>query len=56
MKLTEDEKAICKEYSKKKPDGYVRCNECPLVVASIWCSVACKATCHQNEDGEWVPD
>ena len=55
LKLTEEEKAICKEYSTRGPDGYVRRNECPLVVIR-YSNVACKATCHLDEYGEWVPD
>ncbi len=30
MKLTENEKKICKIYSARDNDGYVHCNECPL--------------------------
>ena len=32
MKLTAEEKEICKEYSKKDRNGNVRCAECPLVI------------------------
>ena len=56
MKLTDEEKAICKEYSTRGLDGYVRCGECPLVVRRPYSDVACKATCHLDANGEWVPD
>lgn len=32
MRLTAEEKAICKEYGKRGEDGRVRCRECPLVI------------------------
>lgn len=54
MKLTKEEKAICRQYSARQADGFVRCRECPLAVDIQ--GMVCKATCHQTEDGEWVPD
>lgn len=34
MKLTENEKAICKKYSARDEKGLVHCNECPLSVGN----------------------
>lgn len=30
MKLTEEEKKICREYSARDSEGFVHCRECPL--------------------------
>lgn len=48
MKLTKNEKAICKKYRKKDKEGLVHCNECPLNIgnAKIW-----DHTCYANIDG-----
>lgn len=32
MRLTAEEKEICAKYRKRDKDGYVHCNECPLVI------------------------
>ena len=37
MRLTAEEKKICKEYSKRGADGLYRCNECPLVINKRFC-------------------
>ena len=33
MKLTNEEKAICKKYRKRDKDGKVHCSDCPLVIS-----------------------
>ena len=45
MKLTEHEKKICKEYSKKNEYGFVSCWCCPLVIDELDC------ICYANIDG-----
>lgn len=45
MKLTEKEKAICREYSQYDETGHVRCGECPLEVDARYC------ICYANIDG-----
>ena len=47
MKLTEEEKAICKKYSARDEHGYVHCHDCPLVIDR--CDALCKATCTKKE-------
>lgn len=32
MKLTAEEKGICKKYSRRDKGGFVHCRECPLAV------------------------
>ena len=32
MRLTKEEKEICKEYSKRDDKGFVHCHECPLAI------------------------
>ena len=34
MKLTKNEKTICKKYSSRDEEGLVHCNKCPLLVTS----------------------
>lgn len=40
--MTEEEKAICKQYSARDEEGKVHCMECPLVIDKL--SYTCKAT------------
>ena len=49
MKLTENEKAICKKYSARDEEGLVHCNECPLFIDNpeTW-----NWTCYANIDGQ----
>jgi hypothetical protein len=42
VKLTEEEKKICKEYSKRGEDGLVNCRNCPLEINRYSCK--CYAT------------
>ena len=32
MRLTKEEKEICAKYSARDEQGFVHCNECPLVM------------------------
>lgn len=48
MKLTENEMAICREYSKRDIEGLVHCNECPL---SLGDPAIYDFTCYANIDG-----
>lgn len=50
MKLTEDEKEICREYGARDDDGTVHCFECPLVIDRRQC--VCKANCFPSEWAE----
>lgn len=47
MKLTEEEKLICKEYRKRDENNTVHCFECPLVISVRYC--LCKANALENE-------
>ena len=47
MRLTKEEKAICKQYSKRDENFKVHCNECPLVINRTW--TVCKANCRAEE-------
>ena len=47
MKLTKEEKLICKEYSKRDENNKVHCYECPLVI-SVRYSL-CKANALDDE-------
>ena len=48
MDLTENEKAICREYSKRDEEGFVHCYECPL---SLGDPNEYDFTCYANIDG-----
>lgn len=52
MKLTPKEQAICKEYSKRRDDGKVRCRECPLVLDNRLC--LCKKNATKAEYKEYT--
>ena len=47
MKLTEEEKEICKRYSERDEKGKVHCSECPLVLHRRDC--ICKANISKKE-------
>lgn len=48
MRLTEEEKEICKKYSKRDENNTVHCFECPLAIDRWLC--ICKANVTR---GEW---
>jgi len=57
MRLTEEEKAICKKYSARDADGKVHCHECPLRIHPEWGYQSygwCKSTCIAIEWHEWL--
>lgn len=45
MKLTPKEKEICKKHGARDKDGYVHCDECPLVIRPY------DFICYANIDG-----
>ena len=47
MRLTKEEKEICKSYSARDKDGFVHCNECPLAIDKR--SALCKRTITKQE-------
>lgn len=47
MRLTNEEKEICKQYSKRDENNTVHCYECPLVINRAW--TLCKANCRAEE-------
>jgi hypothetical protein len=47
MRLTKEEKEICKEYSARDKDGFVHCRECPLAIDKR--SALCKRTITKQE-------
>lgn len=53
MKLTPEEKEICKEYGLRV-NGKVRCPECPLVIDARYC--LCKANASKAEWWEYKND
>ena len=48
MLSTEEQKRTCAKYSKRDEDGFVHCNECPLVISVYWCM--CHANSHYDPD------
>lgn len=48
MKLTENEKVICREYGKRDAEGLVHCCDCPL---SLGNPQAHDFSCYANIDG-----
>jgi hypothetical protein len=46
MLSTDEQKRTCAQYSKRDKDGFVHCNECPLVI-SVYCCM-CHANSHYN--------
>lgn len=51
MKLTDEEKKICKKYGKRDKDYKVHCYECPLAIDTRYC--ICKANVTEEEYREW---
>lgn len=49
MRLTEEEKAICKKYSRRI-DGKVQCNRCPLAVDIRYCVCKRNATAEEYRE------
>lgn len=50
--MTDREKKICAKYSTRDEEGFVHCNECPLVVDKG--NHLCKANSHYNRrTKEW---
>ena len=55
MLKTERQKDICRKYSARDKDGYVHCNDCPLVVDRKY--HMCRSNSHYDRKlKEWVPD
>lgn len=52
MRLTKEEKEICKQYSKRDENNTVHCYECPLVINRTW--TLCKANCRVEEWREYL--
>lgn len=54
--LTNDrEKSICDRYNARDAEGFVHCDECPIV-KDIYLQL-CKANAHYDRHlKEWVPD
>lgn len=52
MKLTPEEKEICKEYGKRGADGKVRCSKCPLALDRRLC--ICKKNVTKAEYKEYT--
>lgn len=50
MLTTERQKCICAKYSAKDAEGYVHCDECPLVIHAGW--IMCRANAHYDRH-EW---
>ena len=47
MRLTTEEKKICKSYSARDKDGFVHCHDCPLAIDKK--SALCKRTITKQE-------
>lgn len=55
MLKTEREKRTCSKYSERDADGFVHCNDCPLIVDRY--NILCKAVAHYDRHKrEWVID
>ena len=51
--MTDRQKKICAKYSARDADGYVHCNECPLVVDGY--AHLCKMnSVYNRRSREWV--
>ena len=48
MLSTDEQREICARYGKRDEDGFVHCNECPLVISVYWCM--CHANSHYDPD------
>lgn len=51
MKLTQEEREICKKYSARDENGLVHCYECPLAVDTRY--ALCKANLKKKEWEEY---
>ena len=51
MRLTPEEKEICKQFRKRDENNTVHCFECPLVISVRDCT--CKANIPKKEYDEW---
>ena len=52
MRVTDEEKEICKKYSKRDENNKVHCYECPLVLNLDFC--ICKANISKKDwDENW---
>lgn len=50
--MTERQKRICEKHRQRQADGFVRCNECPLVVDKY--RLMCRANIRYNrKTREW---
>ena len=49
MRLTKEEKEICKKYRKRDENNTVHCFECPLVIDRLAC--LCKANANATKKG-----
>ena len=47
MRLTKEEKEICKQFGQRDEKGYVHCRDCPLAIDLRY--ALCKANCHADE-------
>ena len=55
MLKSERQEHICRKYSARDDDGYVHCNDCPLVVDQRY--YMCRANSHYDRKSkEWVFD
>lgn len=52
MRLTKEEKAICKTYGAYDSTGHVSCNKCPLVIDRYY--HLCKANATKDEWKEYT--
>lgn len=53
MRLTEEEKKICLEYSARDSEGLVHCRECPLAADRRYAMWVCKNTMTAQEWHEY---
>lgn len=53
MRLTKEEKEICKKYSAYDETGHVHCHECPLIAEPGTYYAACKRNLTAQEWHEW---
>ena len=55
MLTTERQKRICARYSARDENGYVHCNDCPLVV-NPYQNMCCAIAHYDRHSREWVYD
>lgn len=51
MKLTPEQRKICKRYGRRDKEGRVHCHECPLALSAKWC--VCLANVTEAEAKQW---